>query len=215
MIAQPLLTMPGLPAPAGTFSLRANSSMSGLAAPMVSSANAAVFLGLTNRLGINVTGDFTRAGGFLTGFWNQLSVEGQYTLSQAADRSFGLSVVGGLEATGSRTGLNILGFKPAVGLRALTTLGVTQANLGALYRPGEGRIDYSVGLVVQASSRLAPSLDIVASIPLGGGGATLGLAPGIQFGLSRTMNLGLGYVIPVRGAPPSANQFLAHLQLGL
>ncbi len=215
VIAKPLLVMPGMPGPAGSFTLRADGLLSGLVGPAATGANATAILGLTDRLGLNLIGNYTRAAGLTGGFWNSVGVEGQYSVLQSADRAAGLSLVGALQAPGSAGGLNLAGLRPAFGLRALTTLGPAQTNLDAMYQPFAGRIDYGAGLVMQATQALAPSLDIVGSVPIGGAGMfSLGLAPGIQFGLTQGIRLGVGYVIPVRGAPPNANNLIAGLQLG-
>ncbi len=215
VVAKPLLVMPGMPGPAGSFTLRANGLLSGVVSPAATGANATAILGLTNRLGLNVIGNYTRTAGLTGGFWNNVAVEGQYSILQSADKAAGLSLVGALQAPGSAGGLNLAGLRPAFGLRALTTIGPAQTNLDAMFRPFAGRIDYGAGLVMQATQALAPSLDIVGTVPIGGAGMfSLGLAPGIQFGLTQGIRLGVGYVIPVRGTPPNANNLIAGLQLG-
>lgn len=214
VIAKPLLVMPGLSGPAGSFTLRANGLLPGLGAVAPTGANATMMLGLTDRLGLNVIGNFTRTAGLVGGYWNQAAVEGQYSLLQAPDKSSGLSLVGAAVVPSGPAGLNLAGVHPEVGLRALTTLGIGQTNLGAMYDPLGRRVDFGAGFVMQAGQALAPSLDIVGSAPIGGGAFSLGIAPGVQFGLTPGIRLGVGYMIPIRGTPTAANNILANVQLG-
>ncbi|MBU6428722.1 MAG: hypothetical protein KGR26_06930 [Cyanobacteria bacterium REEB65] len=210
-IARPLVVMPGMPGPAGSFAIRANGKLTGLAAPATTGALVDTMIGLTDRLGINVRGNFVRTTGLLGGLWNQVTVEGQYALMQTADKGAGLSLVGAVTTPGT---LNLAQASPSVGLRALGTMGIAQTNVGAMYVPTAGRIDYGADLVVQATQALAPSIDVLGSVGIMRPGISLGVAPGITFGLTPGIRLGAGYMIPITGSPPLASNLLAHLELG-
>ncbi len=217
--AMPLQVSPGMPNPAGAFTLRLNGGFVGTAAPTSAGLGADAFLGLTDQFGINLRSSYSQVGPTLTdGHWNDIRIEGQWAVLQTADKAAALSLVGAGIIPGGPAGPRLGSATPAFGLRGVGTAGMLQANADALYRPMAGEVDFGLSGVLALGAQLSPTLDLIGTLPVGGTGlapGSLGLTPGIVFQMTPGIRLGAGYVVPLQGMPSRGGQILAHVQLGM
>jgi len=214
--ARPLLVVPGMPNPPGSFSLRVNGQLAGVVAPTGRGMTIDTYIGATDQLGINLRSTYAQLGANITsGAFTGLIAEAQYAVAQTADKAAGLSLVGAGIIPGGINGLNLAGVSPGVGIRGQATLGPVQTHIGSLYHLNDGTIDYGLSGIYQITEQIGGSIDILGVGTAWGGTPSMGIAPGIAFRLTPGIRVGLGYMVPVMGTPPQANQILAHLQLGI
>lgn len=214
--SMPLLVAPGMPNPAGGFTVRMNGAFMGVVSPASTGLTGEMFVGITPQLGLNLRTGFTQTGPTLgAGAWSDLSIEGQYAVMQTADKAAGLSLVGAGVLPGGVGGHNIGAVSPAVGIRGQATMGPIQTHVNTLYRPGPGNVEYGLSGVLQISEQLAGGIDVLGAMPVLGGAMSLGIAPSVVFRLTPGLRVGAGYVLPIQGTPPQSGQILGHLQLGM
>ena len=200
-IAHPFFTHEGLPDPVGSYSVR----LSGLAtrADGKTEGDFAFHLetGLTDRLGLHIRSDQ-----FLMERRSEVML--QYALLKSADGESGFAPLVELEfptRSGGGKARAVVGFTSKLARDKFALNQVVHYNLS------EKMFDASVGLVLRASDRVYPVVEL-----LGEGGVgrptIINALAGVKFRVRGSTLIGVAYKRPITSAREISSQFVVQLE---